>query len=130
MAANDFELVANFCNHTEDPLLFTLPIKFCDYNVFCEEFLRGPFIIVVLLGVVTVVYALVVLIWDLILHHIVGNFIDLSERDRMEYMLYLAGQVSRRDLLEERFREDAQQRAVAPAQVLRPDNGKEAPTTP
>jgi len=128
MATNDIELVANFCNHSEDPPFLTLPVHFCDYNIFCEEFVRRPVdIVVVLVGVVIVVYALVVLIWIFTLHHIVGKFIDLQEEDRIKWMLDLAGQVSRRQELEKRFREDTKQHAVAPTLS---DFGKEAPATP
>jgi hypothetical protein len=95
MADNNLELVSNFCNNPQDPLLFTLPIKFCDHDIFCESVLRHPsFIAITTVGSVIVVFALLVLTWHTTMHHIAEKFINLLESERMECMLKISGGLS------------------------------------
>jgi hypothetical protein len=124
MAGNDLELVSNFCNNSDDPLLFTLPIKFCNYNIFCEDVVRDPiFIAITSVGAVILVLGLVGLTWYTILHHIARKFINLPESERMEYMLKIAGEVHRRQELERKLRREVEQHTGAPTQL---GTGKEA----
>jgi hypothetical protein len=58
-------------------------------------------------------FGLIVLTWTVVLQHIVGKMIDLPEQERMEYMLHIAGQASRREVLERKFKDEALQRVVA-----------------
>lgn len=124
MAGNDLELLSNFCNNSKDPLLFTLPIKFCDHDIVCEKVLRHPgFIAITSIGAVIVVFVLLVLTWHMTMHHIAEKFINLSESERMEYMLKIAGEVYRRQQLEWKLRREVEQRTGALAQF---GAGKEA----
>jgi hypothetical protein len=51
------------------------------------------------------------------MHHIAEKFINLLERERMEYMLKIVGEVSRRPELERKLRREVEQRTGAPAQL-------------
>lgn len=81
--------------------------------MFCENVLKRPiFIALTSVGVVIVLCALMHSVWITALHQIVGKWINLSESERVEYMLEIAGQVDRRQELEQKFREEAQQRTL------------------
>jgi type IV secretory pathway VirB3-like protein len=124
MASNDLELVANFCNNSQDPLLFTLPIKFCDHDFICEGVLRHLAVITIMsVGAVIVVFSLLLLTWHATMHHIAGKFISLSENERMEYMLKIAGEVHRRQELEWKLKREVERRTGTPDHMV---TGKEA----
>jgi len=118
MVVNDLELVSNFCNNSNDPLLYTLPIKFCDHNIFREKVLRDPvFIAMVSIGIFIALYGLVLVTWHTVLLGMVGKFIKLSESERIEYMLKVAGSVGRRRELEWKLRREVEQHTGVPAQL-------------
>jgi len=90
MTANDLELVSQFCTHSENPFLFTLPDKFCKSDPVCSV-LKDP----VNITIISVAAALVVLLeifntWYYTRGHIAGKFVKLEEEDRKDYMLKIS----------------------------------------
>ena len=105
----ELELASEFCNGTEYPQ-HTLPEHFCVPNIM-EMPGMIPMVIIIAVAVLLVVFWMT---WFATMHHIVGNFLDMSERERMEHMLKLAGDVNLRRELE--FRDV--ERKVAEGQSL------------
>jgi hypothetical protein len=118
------ELLSNFCNAPEWPR-YTLPKEFCTWDD--KAWLREPaFITIVSIAAVMTVLTLLFITWDFTRSHMADKFIDLSESERMEYMLQVTGGNGRRG---EFMRRQAERRAIAAAQLGGCPVGKEAPTS-
>ncbi|KAE9362989.1 hypothetical protein N431DRAFT_475171 [Stipitochalara longipes BDJ] len=116
MALNDLELVSQFCNNPEDPLLFTLPIQFCKYNVVCAVLKSPVNISIISIFATMAAFWVIFMTWYITRKHVATKFITLSENERIEYMLKIARDIDRRTQMERSLERDTLACAGAPAQ--------------
>jgi hypothetical protein len=85
--------------------------------VLCEELLRNNFSTTLIsIGAAIVVLLVILITWDLTKSHIATKFINLSDVDRMKYMLKVARAVDLGHQMERRLERDAVAAQMPPAQ--------------